>query len=89
MWGTKTTPADAPNLGHPAERVQGGVPDLEMNFMTGWYWEAEVRAVTFGFSPVAPMTGKDALAVRDLMRGYFQNEAKLRLSRRAARGQRA
>ena len=75
VWGTKTTPENAPNLGHPAERVQGGVPDLDMNFMTGWYGGESGGHV--GFSPVAPMTGKDALAVRDLMRGYFENEAKL------------
>ena len=75
VWGTKTTPEEAPNLAHPAERIQGGVPDLEMNFMTGWYGGESGGHV--GFSPVAPMTGKDALAVRDLMRGYFENEAKL------------
>ncbi|HXR13066.1 MAG TPA: FAD-binding oxidoreductase, partial [Solirubrobacteraceae bacterium] len=37
VWGTKSTPAQAPGLAHPAERTQAGVPDLEMNFMTGWY----------------------------------------------------
>ena len=56
VWGTKTTPENAPNLGHPAERVQGGVPDLEMNFMTGWYGGESGGHV--GFSPVAPMTGR-------------------------------
>ena len=43
VWGTKTTPEDAKNLEHPAERIQGGVPDLEMNAMTGWYGGEGVR----------------------------------------------
>ena len=76
VWGTKTTPAQAPGLPHPAERTQAGVPDLEMNFMTGWYG-GEVSGGHVGFSPVAPMTGGHALAVRDLLRGLIEEEAKL------------
>ena len=45
VWGTKTTPGEAASLPHPAERIQGGVPDLEMNLMTGWYG-GEARAGT-------------------------------------------
>ena len=37
VWGTKRRPEDAATLAHPAERIQGGVPDLEWNHMTGWY----------------------------------------------------
>ncbi len=76
VWGTKTTPDQAPGLSHPAERIQGGVPDLDMNFMTGWYG-GEAAGGHVGFSPVAPMTGHDALAVRDLMRGLIEREANL------------
>jgi 4-cresol dehydrogenase (hydroxylating) len=76
VWGTKSTPAEAPGLGHPAERTQAGVPDLEMNFMTGWYG-GEVSGGHVGFSPVAPMTGRDAIAVRDLMRGLIEGKANL------------
>jgi 4-cresol dehydrogenase (hydroxylating) flavoprotein subunit len=75
VWGTKTTPENAPNLPHPAERIQGGVPDLEMNFMTGWYGSESGGHV--GFSPVCPATAQDAVAIRDLMRSNFENEAKL------------
>jgi 4-cresol dehydrogenase (hydroxylating) len=75
VWGTKTTPEAAPNLSHPAERVQGGVPDLAMNFMTGWY--GEVSGGHVGFSPVAPLTGRDGLAVRDLMRAQIEGKANL------------
>ncbi|HXR13341.1 MAG TPA: FAD-linked oxidase C-terminal domain-containing protein, partial [Solirubrobacteraceae bacterium] len=75
-WGTKSTPAQAPGLAHPAERTQAGVPDLEMNFMTGWYG-GEGSGGHVGFSPVAPLTGRDGLAVRDLMRGLIEREAKL------------
>ena len=31
VWGTKCAPEDIPSLEHPAERIQGGVPNLEWN----------------------------------------------------------
>jgi 4-cresol dehydrogenase (hydroxylating) len=68
--GTKVAPKDIPQLEHPAERIQGGVPNLEWNNMTGWYGGEEGGHI--GFSPVAPMTGRDALAVRDLLRGMIE-----------------
>jgi 4-cresol dehydrogenase (hydroxylating) len=68
--GTKVAPRDIPQLEHPAERIQGGVPNLEWNNMTGWYGGEEGGHI--GFSPVAPMTGRDALAVRDLLRGMIE-----------------
>jgi 4-cresol dehydrogenase (hydroxylating) len=70
VWGAKCAPEDIPNLEHPAERIQGGVPNLEWNAMTGWYGGEEGGHI--GFSPVAPMTGHDALAVRDLLRGMIE-----------------
>ena len=76
VWGTKTTPENAKNLEHPAERIQAGVPDLEMNFMTGWYG-GEESGGHVGFSPVAPLTGRDALTMRDLMRGLIEGSANL------------
>lgn len=76
VWGTKTTPGDAPNLPLPAERIQGGVPNLDMNAMTGWYGGSEFGGHV-GFSPVAPLTGRDGLAMRDLMRGLIEERAQL------------
>jgi 4-cresol dehydrogenase (hydroxylating) len=76
VWGTKTTPAEAANLPHPAERVQGGVPDLEMNLMTGWYG-GEASGGHVGFSPVAPLTGRDGIAMRNLMRELIVGNANL------------
>jgi 4-cresol dehydrogenase (hydroxylating) len=69
VWGTKHDPKDIPSLEHPAERIQGGVPDLEWNNMTGWYGGEEGGHI--GFSPIAPMTGRDGLEIRDLMRGML------------------
>src|SRR5207302_9161920 len=74
VWGTKCAPADIPSLEHPVERVQGGVPSLDLNQMTAWYGGEEGRHI--GFSPVAPLTGHDAAALRDLLRGMI-NEAGL------------
>jgi 4-cresol dehydrogenase (hydroxylating) flavoprotein subunit len=70
VWGAKCAPKDIPSLEHPAERIQGGVPNLEWNNMTGWYGGEEGGHI--GFSPVAPLTGQDALAVRDLLRGMIE-----------------
>jgi 4-cresol dehydrogenase (hydroxylating) flavoprotein subunit len=70
VWGAKCAPEDIPNLEHPAERIQGGVPNLEWNAMTGWYGGEEGGHI--GFSPVAPMTGRDGLALRDLLRGMVE-----------------
>ena len=39
--------------------MQGGVPSLDLNAMTAWYGGEEGGHV--GFSPVAPLTGRDAL----------------------------
>jgi 4-cresol dehydrogenase (hydroxylating) flavoprotein subunit len=68
--GHKVAPADIPSLANPSERVQGGVPNLDLNKMTAWYGGEEGGHI--GFSPIAPMTGRDALAVRDLLRGMVQ-----------------
>jgi 4-cresol dehydrogenase (hydroxylating) len=70
VWGTKVAPADIPGLEHPAERIQGGVPDLEWNNMTAWYGGEEGGHI--GFSPVGRLTGADGLALRDLLRGMVE-----------------
>jgi 4-cresol dehydrogenase (hydroxylating) len=75
VWGAKHAPEAMETLEHPFDRVQAGVPNLDINQMTGWYGGDEGGHI--GFSPVARMTGKDALAVRDIIRGLVENEAKL------------
>ena len=76
VWGAKHKPEDAAKLEHPAEQIQAGVPNLDWNFMTGWYG-GEESGGHVGFSPVAPLTGHDALAVRDVMRGLINDRAQL------------
>ncbi len=70
VWGTKVAPEDIPGLENPAERVQGGVPSLDINAMTAWYGGEEGGHI--GFSPIAPLTGRDAMALRDLLRGMIE-----------------
>ena len=70
VWGTKCAPDDIPSLGNPSERVGGGVPTLELNAQTAWYGGEEGGHV--GFSPVAPLTGADAITIRDLMRRLIE-----------------
>jgi 4-cresol dehydrogenase (hydroxylating) len=70
VWGTKVAPEDIPSLENPAERVQGGVPSLDINAMTAWYGGEEGGHI--GFSPIAPLTGRDAIALRDLLRGMIE-----------------
>jgi 4-cresol dehydrogenase (hydroxylating) len=70
VWGAKCAPEDIPQLEDPAERIQGGVPSLDLNAMTAWYGGEEGGHI--GFSPVAPLTGPDAVALRDLLRGMIE-----------------
>lgn len=70
VWGTKVAPEDIPGLENPAERVQGGVPNLDIYAMTAWYGGEEGGHI--GFSPIAPLTGRDAMALRDLLRGMIE-----------------
>jgi 4-cresol dehydrogenase (hydroxylating) len=73
--GQKHSPEEVPNLAHPGERIQGGVPNLDWNYMTGWYGGEEGGHI--GFSPVAPMTGGEALKVHRLLRGLVEEKAGL------------
>src|SRR5262245_9689354 len=75
VWGEKGSPDYIPALENPHERVQGGVPNLDINQMTGWYGGEEGGHI--GFSPVARLTGRDARALRDLIRGLVEREAGL------------
>ena len=59
--GEKCAPEDIPNLEHPGDRIQGGVPSLDWNYMTGWYGGDEGGHI--GFSPVLPLTSGDGLKV--------------------------
>jgi 4-cresol dehydrogenase (hydroxylating) flavoprotein subunit len=70
LRGSKVAPKDIPQLEHPAERIQGGVPNLEWNNMTGWYGGEEGGHI--GFSPVAPLTGRHALELTGLLRGMIE-----------------
>jgi len=75
VWGKKHTPEEIPSLEHPGDRIQGGVPSLDWNYMTGWYGGEEGGHI--GFSPVAPLTGAEAIAVNRLLRGLVEEEARL------------
>jgi len=70
VWGEKHSPEAIPELENPVERVQGGVPSMDLNQMAAWYGGTEGGHV--GFSPVAPLTGSDAVALRDLLRGMIE-----------------
>jgi 4-cresol dehydrogenase (hydroxylating) flavoprotein subunit len=70
VWGTKCAPEDAAALENPHERVQAGVPSLDLNEMAAW--DGGQSGGHVGFSPVAPMTGADAGALRALLRGMVE-----------------
>jgi 4-cresol dehydrogenase (hydroxylating) len=74
LRGTKYAPEDIPGIPDPGERVQGGVPNLDLNAMTGWY--GGEKGGHIGFSPVARLTGSDGRALTELLRGMV-NEAGL------------
>jgi 4-cresol dehydrogenase (hydroxylating) flavoprotein subunit len=75
VWGEKHGMDELADLENPHERVQAGVPNLGINQMTGWYGGEEGGHI--GFSPVAPLTGRDAVVLRDLLRRLIQGEAGL------------
>jgi 4-cresol dehydrogenase (hydroxylating) len=75
VWGQKCAPQDMDKLEHPFDRVQAGVPNLDINQMTAWYGGEEGGHI--GFSPVARLTGSDATALRNLLRGLVEDKARL------------
>jgi 4-cresol dehydrogenase (hydroxylating) len=75
VWGTKHAPEQFAQIENPIERVQAGVPNLDLNQLTGWYGGEQGGHI--GFSPVAPLTGRDASALRDLLRGMVEERAGL------------
>jgi 4-cresol dehydrogenase (hydroxylating) len=75
VWGTKYTPEQFPGIENAIERVQAGVPSIDLNQQTGWYGGEQGGHI--GFSPVAPLVGREALALRDLLRGMIEQQAGL------------
>lgn len=55
-----------PELDNPHERVQAGIPSMALDQMTRWY--GGEKGGHIGFSCVAPITGADGGALRDLVR---------------------
>lgn len=71
VWGgTKYAPSEWAGLQNPHEQVQVGIPNLAFNAVTAWYGGEEGGHISF--SPIAPLTGTDALAVRDFLRGMVE-----------------
>jgi len=75
VWGTKYAPDEYDTIEHPVELVEIGIPNLGINTMTGWYGGEHGGHV--GFSPVARLTGGDAIALRNLLRGLVEERARL------------
>jgi len=71
VWGTKYAPEQFSQIENPIEQVQAGIPNLDLNQMTGWYGGEHGGHI--GFSPV----GRDAVALRDLLRGMIERQAGL------------
>ena len=55
-----------PEFTNPHERVQAGVPSMDLDRMTRWY--GGIRGGHIGFSCAAPITGRDGAVLRDLVR---------------------
>lgn len=58
--------ANLPEFENPHERVQAGVPSVDLNQMTKWYGGEEGGHI--GFSSILPVTGRDMATLRDLVR---------------------
>jgi 4-cresol dehydrogenase (hydroxylating) flavoprotein subunit len=55
-----------PVLDNPHERVQAGIPSMDLDRMTRWYGGEQGGHI--GFSCASPLTGRDASALRSLVR---------------------
>jgi 4-cresol dehydrogenase (hydroxylating) len=75
VTGTKYGGNELETIEHPVERVQAGLPNLDMNAQTAWYGGENGGHV--GFSPVAPLTGKDAVELCGLLRNGIEQKANL------------
>ena len=75
VWGEKRDPDKVAELPDPGERVLAGVPNLDINRMTAWYGGEEGGHI--GFSPIAALTGREAIEVRNLLRRLIEEEAGL------------
>lgn len=58
--------AALPELTNPHERVQAGIPSMDLDRMTRWYGGHEGGHI--GFSCAAPISGRDGATLRDLVR---------------------
>jgi 4-cresol dehydrogenase (hydroxylating) len=59
----------------PSDKIQFGIPDLEINNITGWYNQAEGGHI--GFSPVVPLKAENIREVRELLRTHLEEQAGL------------
>jgi 4-cresol dehydrogenase (hydroxylating) len=75
VWGKKYSPEEYDQIEHPAEKVEIGIPNLDINTMTGWYGGEEGGHVAF--SPAVPMTGTHAVEVCGLLRDRIEKKANL------------
>jgi 4-cresol dehydrogenase (hydroxylating) flavoprotein subunit len=75
VWGAKHDFDEIPALPHPGELVAGGVPNLEMNNITGWYSENEGGHVAF--SPVIPLVGERVRDAHRALRTALEDESGL------------
>ena len=75
VTGKKFGADEHDKIEHPAERVQAGIPNLDMNAQTAWYGGEGGGHV--GFSPVAPLTGSSAVELCGLLRSGIEKKASL------------
>lgn len=55
-----------PEFDNPHQRVQAGIPSMDLDRMTRWY--GGEKGGHIGFSSAVPITGRDGGAIRDLVR---------------------
>jgi 4-cresol dehydrogenase (hydroxylating) flavoprotein subunit len=75
VTGTKYGADEYDKIEHPVERVEAGIPNLDINAMTGWYGGEEGGHVAF--SPTAPLTGASASELCGLLRDRVERKANL------------
>jgi 4-cresol dehydrogenase (hydroxylating) len=75
VTGAKYGGDELDTIENPVERVEAGIPSVDINAQTAWYGGEEGGHV--GFSPVAPLTGGDAVELCGLLRRGIEQKANL------------
>ena len=76
VTGEPIDPEDLPNRKHYAERIFGGVPNMDILNVVGWYGGSD-NGGHVGFAPVVALTSEEGIKANRFLRDLVEREAGL------------